>query len=234
MPVPHYHSCGTTWLNRDEQRMYSEDSAVDDTMAAGDVPIGLFYTWWRGDLLPRLRPVDGLTVERSDDTRFVTAMTGSDLTSIRERIGQGQWPWIARIEEQPVGWGWVATQAASIGELDIRLAIPPENRYLWDFVTVAAWRGRGVYAHLLQTIVRANRDANRFWVGHDTPNVASGRGIVRAGFQGVGRVHRLSTETLAFVPDGLSQRAEAAAALLGLPLVDRSTGNERETRQTGA
>ncbi len=225
--------------NREEHQIYPQDSAADDTLRDGtmppvDDPIGLFYTWWQGDPLPTLRAVDGLTVERTEDTQFVDVMTDSDLASIRERIGQGQSPWVARIGDQPVGWGWVATHEASIGELQIRLAIPPRNSYLWDFVTLPAWRGLGVYPHLLQAVLKHHTDVDRFWLGHDTPNVASARGIVRAGFQVIGAVHRLFNGTLALVVDGQIDRSAAGAALLGLPVVGYPRGYESQTPQAGA
>ena len=34
----------------------------------------------------------------------------------------------------------------------------PQDRHLWDFVTLPAYRGRGVYPHLLQAILRAESE----------------------------------------------------------------------------
>ena len=207
----------------DDRTRRTGDMPWHDEAPPADDPVGLIYTWWRGDPLPALRPVSDLRVERVEDADLISAITGIDVATVRERIQQRQWPWLARIAGQPAGWGWVATCQASIGELGITLALPVGNRYLWDFVTLPAWRGRGVYRQLLQMILRHELEADRFWVGHDTPNVASRRGILRAGFRPVGAVHRRPTGTLIFVPDGPPDRATAGAALLDLPLVAPST-----------
>ncbi|MCX2726428.1 hypothetical protein OO015_02835 [Thermomicrobium sp. 4228-Ro] len=51
------------------------------------------------------------------------------------------------------------------------------------------------------------------------PNVASARGIAKAGFRIVVHIVRLPEGTLAVVPDGPDDRVAAAARLLGLPVV---------------
>ncbi len=187
---------------------------------AGD-PIGLFYTWWRGDPLPALPHLPGLVTEATDDERLVADLMCVEVAAIRERIRQGQRPWLARMAGEPAGYGWVAEHEAAIGELGLTFPLPPGNLYLWEFMTLPAWRGHGIYPALLQAILRHERRAERFWIGHDLPNVASGRGIAKAGFQVIGVVYRLSSGVLTFMPSGPGPRAEAAAALLNLPLEGR-------------
>mgnify|MGYP001359646024 CR=1 FL=1 len=126
-----------------------------------------------------------------------------------------------------MGWGWVATREAEISELGLTIALPPGNRYLWDFVTRPAWRGRGIYPSLLQAIV-AREGATRYWIGYDEGNLASARGVARAGFVRVGSVLRAGDGGLAFAPDGPPERARAAARLLGLPVVHPHAGRARE------
>ena len=98
---------------------------MDQARAEEAVPelIGHFSTWWRGDPLPRLRAVPAFTVVPCEDDRLVPSLTGLDAGTVRERLQRGHRPWLARIGEVPVGWGWVATREAEILELAITFAL---------------------------------------------------------------------------------------------------------------
>lgn len=181
-------------------------------------PVGSFYTWWRGDPLTPLPPLAGLEVGVPADPALATRF-GLDPAEVAARLAGGHRIYVARLDGRPVAYGWVATAEATIGELGLRFSLPPANRYLWDFFTGSAWRGLGIYPRLLQAILGREEDAERFWVGHDTPNVASRRGILKAGFQEVGQVYRTVGAGLVLVPVGPLDRAVAAARLLGLSLV---------------
>ena len=137
---------------------------------------------------------------------------------------QGHHPYIARIETLPVAVGWSAIGEATFGEGRVTFSIPPQNRYLYYFVTLPAFRGRGIYPHLLQHILRSESKANeRFWIIHQLENTASQRGIQKAGFRIASQVHFLNTKQLGLVsPPGENERARAGAALLGLPLIEKS------------
>jgi hypothetical protein len=181
-------------------------------------PLGLFYTWWRGDALPALPELPGLTIEPVDGAQMAAALDGLDIQSVQTRIEQQHHPYLARVDGEAVGSGWVATAVTEIGELGITLTMPPDNRYLWDFVTLPAWRGQRIYPRILQRMLTLE-EADRFWIGHDRPNVASARGIIAAGFHLTGELFDFPTG-FGFVPTGPLNRARIAAALLGAPLVD--------------
>jgi GNAT superfamily N-acetyltransferase len=122
---------------------------------------------------------------------------------------------------EPAAYGWSAWERAEIGELDVRFELPPGERYLWDFVTLPDWRGRGIYPHMLQGIIRAESDsAKRFWIGHDLDNVASARGIEKAGLPVIGEVWIRNGRPV-FIPREPGERFNAAATLLRLA-VDES------------
>ena len=178
-------------------------------------PVGRFHTWWRGDFLPDLPDLAGLAIEPTNDDR-VAALVAIAPNEFRRRTQGSNQFWLARIRDEPVGWGWIASDAVSIGELGIARRLPPGNRYLWDFVTVPRWRGHGIYRWLLQTIVKSGTDAERFWIGHDLPNVASARGIAKAGFHEVGLLYRDQDGGFDLVPTGPIDRASAASALFGV------------------
>ena len=138
---------------------------------------------------------------------------------MREQLWLGHHAYLARLGTLPVAVGWSAT-----GEIDllggrVTLRVPPHNRYLYGFVTHPDWRGRGIYPHLLQTILRTE-EQERFWIIHLLENTSSQRGIHKAGFRVAGRFSFLPTGGLSLVPPpGDSERAQEAAHLLGLHLI---------------
>jgi hypothetical protein len=86
-----------------------------------------------------------------------------------------------------VAYGWVAAGEASIGELTISFGMAAQDRYLWDFQTLPQWRGLRIYPRLLQGIMRhAALEDGRFWIINAPENVASAKGIGKAGFRVVG------------------------------------------------
>jgi GNAT superfamily N-acetyltransferase len=112
----------------------------------------------------------------------------------------------------------MAMQTGGIEELDFSFTVPPGNGYLWDFVTLPAWRGRGVYPHLLQEIVRQETEIERFWIGYEDRNEVSGRGIARAGFRVVGDLIVEGRRVTRFAVFDDGERARAASELFELPL----------------
>jgi hypothetical protein len=216
----------TCWRRGQEGNQVTIENEYTDVPAVSareqrPTPVGRFHTWWRGDPLPSLPRLPGLLIAQTDDARLIGGLVGTDAAEVRERMRQGHQAWLARMAEDPIGWGWCAADELSIGELGIACPLPPGNRYLWDFATVAPWRGHGIYPRLLQTIVASDPRAERFWVGHDFANTASARGIANAGFHEVGVVYRQRDGRFELVPSGSLSRAAAAVALFGVPLAGR-------------
>jgi len=192
--------------------------------------LGPLCTWWRGDPLPLLPPLAGLQVVLGRDV-WLERAGGYTREELEARQRAGHRPYVALIGNEPVAYGWVATREAEIGALQLRFSIPVGERYLWDFFTVPAWRGRGIYPRLLQAILGCEDTAQRFWIGYDAPNVASARGIAKAGFQKICEIVRLPDGTIALLPVGPEARVAAAARLLGLPVVHGVTGGDATSGQ---
>jgi hypothetical protein len=188
------------------------------SLTVGDA-IGRFYTWWRSDALPPLPVIPSLAIEPVDAVRLCAAFSGVDAGEVRQRERQGHHPYLALLDGAPAAYGWSAVGAAAIGELGATLALAPGERYLYDFLTLPPLRGRGIYPRLLQAILTEEAAVERFWIGHDIPNLASARGIVKAGFQQVVLAYHLPGGRVGLVPCGPGARAAEAAAVLGMPLV---------------
>ena len=75
----------------------------------------------------------------------------------------------------------------SRGLLTLRLRLLPGEAYIWDCVTLPAFRQNYLYSALLVYILAELRSEKlcRVWIGADIENVASQRGIARAGFKPV-------------------------------------------------
>jgi GNAT superfamily N-acetyltransferase len=181
-------------------------------------PVGYFYTWWRGDPLPDLPAIAGFSTMQCDDVALMSKLTDLPEAEISARIENGHQPYLACIDDVPAAYGWSAWSWLSIGELGVERELPNGDHYLWDFVTLPAFRGRGIYPHMLQAIIRAEMvQAERFWIGHDLDNIASARGIEKAGLPVIGEVWVRDDRPI-FTGREPSDRAEMASGLLDLPL----------------
>lgn len=178
------------------------------------------WTWWAGDPRPDLRAIDGFGATRNPIDIDLSAVTSLPPSEIQERLDAGHAITVARIDAEPVAYGWSATLGASIGELGLAFALPARDRYLWDFVTLPAWRGRGIYPRLLQAMLTAEAEAERFWIINAPENRASAAGIAKAGFQTVGNLSFLPDRGVGSAGAQANERAIKGAMLLGVPLLE--------------
>ena len=162
-------------------------------------------------------PLPALAVRREHDAAVMAALQARPEAEMRRRLADGHRAYVAWRGDEPAAWGWVATRAAEIGELGAAFALPPGERYLWNFVTRPAHRGLGIYPRLLDAIVRAEaHEAERFWVVYAPENHASGAGIAKAGFTSVAELS-FDARRRAALRDLLPGGARVAARVLGLP-----------------
>jgi GNAT superfamily N-acetyltransferase len=144
-------------------------------------------------------------------------LSGLDADQIQARISSAHRPYLAWIDSEPVAYGWSAAGQTRFGSPPVAFDVPPGNRYLMDFATLPAWRGRGIYPYLLQSVL-AREAADRFWILHHRDNVASARGIGKAGFRMAAQIHFLDRGGLGLIAAESPGRALAGAKLLGLPI----------------
>jgi len=140
----------------------------------------------------------GLKIEVSTDAALLSGLGNTTEKEVLKRISNDNIAFVAYIHNRPAGFGWMAKSSAKIGELNHEFALPKKNRYLWNFRTLAEYRGLGIYPTLLQHIVQYDRDAaNRFWIIHAPENKSSLKGIVKAGFEYVGKLYAKADGTIA-------------------------------------
>jgi GNAT superfamily N-acetyltransferase len=166
--------------------------------------------------IPQLTPLPGLAVRQEQSAAVMATLQGRPEADMARRFAAGHRAYVAVRDNVPAAFGWVATRWAEIGELGSAFVVPQGERYLWNFVTLEAHRGLGIYPRLLDAIVRAeSAEAARFWIAYAPENHASGAGIRKAGFVDVAELSfdangRAAVQALR--PDG----ARTAARVLGI------------------
>ncbi|MCC7104886.1 MAG: GNAT family N-acetyltransferase [Chloroflexi bacterium] len=163
-----------------------------------------------------------MRVDHSPDPALIARLADLEVAEVQRRLDEEHRVYLAYVDDRPATYGWSARRTAHIGGLDIWLWVPPEDRYLWDFVTLRDFRGRGLYPALLAHIIATEADASLFWISHMPGNEASRRGILKAGFEPAGEICETSGGGLAFMgaPAFPSNLVERAARVLGLQLVE--------------
>jgi hypothetical protein len=129
-----------------------------------------------------------------------------------------------------VGYGWLSAKSEWIGELELEIGLPPGEAYIWNCVTLAPHRRKGVFRSVVTSIVvQAHKEGlTRLWIA--TIAGMGGKTIQQAGFQPVLRfdsVKRLGLQWLRVRPapgadPGLMASAREAVALKGALSVRRS------------
>ena len=179
-------------------------------------------TFWTEDRITSLSPISGFTVSPASDWHELAEINQLSYADVIERRSDGHRPYVARIDGQPVAYGWLAIGRISIGELEIDVELTPDDRYLWDFATLPDWQGRGLYPRLLQAILeQESQSAKRFWIIHAPENLPSGAGMNKAGFEFVGQLSFKEDGKVGLAPySDSTERARLGADLLRVPLIE--------------
>jgi len=179
-------------------------------------------TFWIEDLITTLPILPGFTAGPAVDWNELAEINRLSGAELNNRRNDGHRPYVARIYGQPVAYGWLATSRVSIGELNINVELPSDDRYLWDFATLPDWQGRGLYPRLLQSILEQEiQNAKRFWIIHAPENLPSGAGMSKAGFEFVGQLSFTLDGSVGLAPYADSaERARIGADLLQVPLIE--------------
>jgi GNAT superfamily N-acetyltransferase len=109
---------------------------------------------------------------------------GETATEFGRRLAAGKRSYAAWVAGELAAYGWVSFGEEFVGELNLRLRLLPGEAYIWDCVTLPAFRRNGLYSALLGYIAAQLRQEGlrRVWIGADLDNLPSRSGIARAGF----------------------------------------------------
>ncbi len=121
----------------------------------------------------------------------LVAAAGADHSEeILHQFETGRRCYAARVDAEIAAYGWVSMEEEFIGELNLRLRLLPGEAYIWDCATLPPFRRIHLYSALLTYILSELRNERfcRVWIGANLENIASQRGIDRAGFRRVADV----------------------------------------------
>ena len=154
-------------------------------------------TFWMLDLgqplpigpLPQV-PVAFMRAGPEVARELAQAMNLDDEAAVLQRFDDGRHCYVGRIEGKLATYGWVTFDEEHIGELSLSIRLKAGEAYIWNCATLPAYRGQQLYPALLIHIVSElhNQGLHRIWIGADTDNLPSQRGIVLAGFQPIGDI----------------------------------------------
>ena len=148
------------------------------------------YTFSCSDKFTSVKIPAGLSIEESTDIMLLSRLGNTTFEDVTGRLANENKAFVAFINNKPAAFGWMARDNARIGELNHEFILPAGNRYLWNFRTLEAFRGLGIYPALLQYILQnGDTEANRFWIIHAPENNASLKGIQKGGFEYVGKLY---------------------------------------------
>lgn len=170
---------------------------------------------YRTDAAPAVEARVSIEIRPESSVAVMAALQGRSPDEMAKRLDAGHRAWTAWRDGEPAAFGWLATRSATIGELGFTFRMAADDRYLWNFVTLPAHRGLGIYPRLLDGIVRAETSAERFWIAYAPENAASQAGITRAGFRIVADLSFDAAGRPA-VRDRIPGGGNAAAAFLGI------------------
>jgi hypothetical protein len=132
---------------------------------------------------------ENMTFKCVDDIDFIAHLNNVSKDEARRRLANDNKFYAAFYRKEASAFGWSGSGKAFIGELDHEMVLPFQHKYLWNFRTLEKFRGQGIYPQLLQHILRSEmHNTECFWILHSPENVASQKGILKAGFQLVGQV----------------------------------------------
>lgn len=137
-------------------------------------------------LTPRV-PADFRRVTPDLAPALASSIDTLSLAEITRRLESGRQCYAARVDDQVAAYGWVSFVEEEIGELNLRIKLLPGEAYIWDCATLPAFREKLLYSALLIYILAELRAQNlcRAWIGADRDNLASQKGMARAGFHHV-------------------------------------------------
>ena len=186
--------------------------------------------WFKGDDLPELPSVPGLTVGPARDDGELALVTGSFDRVLAAKRALGQKPYIARLGAESVGYAWVATGPAHIGEIGVSFQVMPEDRYLCELVIFDP-RGADLEPQILQAIVRQEKPG-RFWAAAGCHKGLSLAELQSAGFDMVASLRFSPGSGVTLTPGASGERLDAAAELLDLPVTAEPATRRRARTRT--
>ena len=139
-------------------------------------------------------PADFMLIRDADAFPWTGTPRPEHHDTYRARFARGHSALTGVVDGAQAFVAWIACTALDVDEIRFRWMLSAGERCVYDVVTEAAFRGRGVYPAALSWFARqhaAGAEPGRVWIYCDASNSASRNGIGRAGWVYAGSVRSL-------------------------------------------
>ncbi len=121
------------------------------------------------------------------DLLLARVMGFDSLEEVARRFDAGKHCYTGIVDGRIATYGWVTFDKELIGELRLHIRLRQGEAYIWDCVTLPAYRGLRLYPALLWYIIEDLRSQGlrRIWIGADIDNLPSQVGMKLCGFHPV-------------------------------------------------
>jgi GNAT superfamily N-acetyltransferase len=119
----------------------------------------------------------------ADSAEAVVAAMADEGDLVLQRLRRGCRCFVGLLADEVAAYGWLSTGPEWIGELGLEIRPPAGDAYVWNCVTLPAYRLRGCFRALLQRVTRAAREEGirRLWIG--SVDGGAEQAVTGAGFQ---------------------------------------------------
>ena len=102
-----------------------------------------------------------------DRGALIEAAMGAEADLVKPRFARGCRCFAVVLDGAVAGYGWLSTGPEWIGELQVEIRPRKAEAYIWNCVTLAAHRRKGIFRSLVAGIARAANDTGvtRVWIG---------------------------------------------------------------------
>lgn len=162
-----------------------------------------------------------------------------DRDVVDARMARGCRCFVAKLDREVVAFGWLATRAEWIGELELEITPERDGAYIWNCATHPAHRRKGFFRSLVKGIAAQaqGEGLKALWIG--TLDIPAAKGVVDVGFVPAMRftsvwmygVRWLRARPADSVDPALLMSAREVLAIAGVPLRLGSSMKRAEYRR---
>jgi ribosomal protein S18 acetylase RimI-like enzyme len=137
----------------------------------------------------------------SDAESIAATMGISNPKQVIRRLSLNRRCFVAKADGEIIAYGWASAERECVGEMGRQINLRPDEAYVWDCVTLPAFRRQRLYSALLSYIKSALVDDGyrRIWIGSNLENVPSIRGFAIAGYRPAAIITHLRIASLDFL-----------------------------------
>lgn len=137
----------------------------------------------------------------SDAESIASTMGFSSPKGVMRRLSLNRRCFAAKVDRDIIAYGWVSTGLECVGEMERQIHLQPDEAYIWDCVTLPAYRRQRLFtaliSHINNTLVEDGY--RRIWIGSNLENHHSIRGFASAGYQPAALITHVRIRSLDFL-----------------------------------